>query len=96
MIACFSDFVDNVDKKIEENKKREKTPAHLQKRFSPPCLQGFVYTGSPGGQNLSVASGDSSPSRGAKSTAAFLQGPAETLPLHLPPLFGEVASSKAR
>ena len=44
--------------------------------------------------NLSVASGDSSPSRGAKSTAAFSRNCTETMPLTCLPFVGEVASRR--
>ena len=40
----FSAFVNNVNKKIEENKLVQQRALRLQKKFSCACLHEFVYT----------------------------------------------------
>ena len=74
----------------QDNKKASRFREALQDRvrFLPlPLGRGRARW-----KNLSVASGDSSPSRGAKSTAAFSRNCIETMPSTCLPFGGEVAS----
>ena len=43
-LLAFSSLVNNVNKKMEENKRVQQSALRLQKKFSCACLHEFVYT----------------------------------------------------